>query len=185
MRPSLIVVVLIAGLVAIAAGWIYQSRSLSLATRPELDIPTDIDYFMADFKYRSIDETGNLDYQFQSPYLEHYIQNDTSKIEAPVVLVFEPDGDWRLKADIGELYHPSNTMLLSDNVVMQKMGNDPILVRSESIFFEPDLDLVSLEQSLVIESFNAIITADEAVFDLDNQVYKLKNIKAIYYDQNS
>jgi LPS export ABC transporter protein LptC len=185
MRPSIIVVVLIAGLIAIAAGWIYQSRSTSLAIRPALDIPSDIDYFMTDFTYRVIDETGNLDYQFQSRYLEHYTQDDISRIEAPVVLVYETNDDWRAEAVIGEMRHRSNTMQLSDNVVMQKMGGDPMLVRSESIIFEPDRDLFVADQGLVIESSNALIAADEAVFDLHNQVYKLKNTKAVYYDENS
>ena len=185
MKPSIIGVVLIAGLFAIAAGWIYQSLSTSLVTRPALDIPSDIDYFMTDFTYRVIDKTGNLDYQFQSRYLEHYTEDDVSRIEAPVLLVYETNDHWRVEAVIGELYHRSNTMQLSDNVVMQKMGSDPMLVRSENILFEPDRDLFVADQGLVIESPNALIAADEAVFDLHNQVYKLKNTKAVYYDENS
>jgi len=185
MRLSILVVVLIAGLIAIAAGWIYQSRSTSLATRPALDIPPDIDYFMTDFTYRVFDETGNLDYQYRSRYLEHYTLDDISRIEAPVVLVYATNDHWRIEADIGEMYHRSNTMQLSDNVVMQKMGSDPMLVRSENILFEPDRDLFVADQGLVIESPNALIAADEAVFDLHNQVYKLKNIKAVYDDENN
>ncbi len=185
MRPSIIVVVIIAGLIAIAAGWIYQSRSKSLATRPALDIPSDIDYFMTNLNYRVIDETGILDYQFQSPYLEHYTQEDISRIEAPTVLIYETINNWRVEAVIGEMYHRSNTMKLSENVIMQKMGKDPMLVRSKTILFEPDRDLVVADQGLVIESANTRITADEAVFDLNNQVYRLKNTRTVYYDENN
>ena len=135
---------------------------------------------MTDFTYRVIDETGNLDYQFQSRYLEHYTRDDISRIEAPLVLVYATNDHWRVEAAIGEMYHRSNTMRLSDNVVMQKMGDDPMLVRSENILFEPDRDLFVADQGLVIESSNALIAADEAVFDLHNQVYRLKNIKAVY-----
>ncbi len=185
MRLSIIVVVIIAGLIAIAAGWVYQSRSKSLATRPALDIPSDIDYFMTNLNYRVIDKTGVLDYQFQSPYLEHYTQDDISRIEAPIVRVYETNSDWRVEAVIGEIYHRSNTMKLSKKVMMQKMGKDPILVRSETILFDPDRDLAVADQGLVIESANTRITADEAVFDLNNQVYRLKNTRTVYYDENN
>lgn len=177
----MIVIVLIAGIIAIAVGWIYQSNSSSLATGTALEIPKNIDYFMTNFRYRSFDQSGQLDYQFESPYLEHYIKEDISRIEAPVVLAYRQSDDWRVEADIGEMYHRSNTMQLSNNVVMQKMGADPMLVRSESILFEPDRDLLVSDQGLVIESSNARIVAEQGVFDMQNQVYNLKTAKALYY----
>ena len=181
MRVSIFVIVSIAGLIAIAVGWIYQSSSSSLATGPTLEIPTDIDYFMTNFKYRSIDQTGRLDFEFKSRYLEHYTRQNISRIEAPVVLAYQLDANWRVESDIGEMYHDPNTMQLSDNVVMQRLGDDPMLVRSESILFKPEEDLMVSDRGLVIEMPNARISADEAVFDLHNRVYKLKHTKAVYY----
>ena len=178
-------IVLIAGLIAIAVGWIYQSRFTTIETRSTLEIPSNIDYFMTNFKYRSIDQAGHLDFQFQSRYLEHYIKEDISRIEAPVVLAYRQNSNWRVEADTGEMYHEANTMLLRDNVVMQKLGNDPMQVRSESFMFEPDRDLVIGDQGLVIESPNVRISADKGVFDLQNQVYKLKNTRAVYYNEKS
>jgi len=181
MKLSIIVIVLIAGLTAIATGWIYQSSSSSLTARPALEIPSDIDYFMTNFRYRSIDQNGLLDFQIESQYLEHYTKEDISRIESPVVRAYRQNDDWRVEADSGQMYHRSNTMRLSDNVVMQKMGGDLMEVRSESILFEPDRDLLVSNQGLVIEWPNARISADEGVFDIQKQVYKLKNAKAVYY----
>lgn len=184
MRFSIFIVVLAAGIIAIAVGWIYQSSSTAIATRPALEIPTDIDYFMTNFKYRSINQSGRLDFQLESPYLEHYTQKDVSRIDEPLVVAYQQNDNWRVESKIGELDHESNTMRLSDNVVMQKIGGKPMLVRSDSILFDPDQDQVVAEQGILVETPNSRISADEAVFDLNNQVYRLKRTKAVYYDKN-
>ena len=85
MRPSVLVVIFIAVVGAIAAGWIYQSKSKTTTQRPELEIPTDIDYFLAELKYRIFNQAGSLDYQLRSPYLEHFARDDISRVKQPVV----------------------------------------------------------------------------------------------------
>jgi LPS export ABC transporter protein LptC len=184
MRPSVLVVVFIAVVGAIAAGWIYQSKSKTTSLRPELEIPTDIDYFLAELNYRIFNQAGSLDYQLQSPYLEHFIRDDVSRVRQPVVEVYRTAGDWRVNASRGEIFHQQNYLILSDDVVMQKFGTRQLLVQAQSVLFKPDLNLLSSEENVIIESGNARISGNRAVFDLQNEVYSLKNTRSVFYHES-
>jgi LPS export ABC transporter protein LptC len=180
-RPLTIIMVFITVLGAIAVGWVYESRSKNNLARPELEIPTDIDFFLSQLNYRVFNSSGGLDYQLQSPYLEHFIKNDISRIEQPVIQVFREGGDWQVEALNGTIFHQQEWVQLDNNVVMEQMGAESIRVRSDSILFKPGQDLVSTKTTVIIESNGARITGDQAIFDLRNEVYSLNNTRAIYY----
>jgi LPS export ABC transporter protein LptC len=131
--------------------------------------------------YRVFNSSGGLDYQLQSPYLEHFIKNDISRIEKPVIQVFREGGDWQVEALNGTIFHQQEWVQLDNNVVMEQMGAESIRVRSDSILFKPGQDLVSTKTTVIIESNGARITGDQAIFDLRNEVYSLNNTRAIYY----
>ena len=44
--------------------------------------------------------------------------------------------------------------------------------------------LLSSEENVVIESGNATISGNEAVFDLQNEVYSLKNTRSVFYHES-
>jgi len=185
MKPLTSLIIFIAVLGAIAVGWIYESRSKDILVGLDLEIPTDIDFFLSQMNYRVFDKSGKLDYQLQSPYLEHFIKDDISRIEQPMIRVYRDSGDWQIKAMRGEILHQQEWLRLDNEVVMQKMGGDAIQFRSESMLFKPDQDQVVSEAEVIIESGRAKISGDKAVFDLRNEVYSLKNTRAIYYHAES
>ncbi len=181
MRPVTIIMIFITVLGAVAVGWVYESRSKNNLSRPELEIPTDIDFFLSQLNYRVFNSSGGLDYQLQSPYLEHFIKNDISRIEQPIIQVYRDSGDWQVEALQGTILHRQEWVQLDNNVVMEKIGAESIRVRSDSIIFKPDQDQVSSKTTVIIESNGARITGDQAIFDLRNEVYSLNNTRAIYY----
>lgn len=185
MKPLTGILILVAMLGAIAAGWIYESRSKQIAAGFELEIPTDIDFFLSQMNYRVFNKSGNLNYQLQSPYLEHYIKDDISRIEQPRVQMYRDRGNWQVHAQRGDILHQQEWLRLENNVVMQKLGTNAIQFRSESMLFKPDQDLVASESNVVIESLRSTISGDNAVFDLSNEVYSIKNTRAIYYHAGS
>ena len=185
MKPLTIVMVFVVILGAIALGWIYEASSKKISVRPDLEIPTDIDFFLSQMNYRVFNKFGNLDYELQSPYLEHFIKDDISRIKQPMIQVYRENGDWRVEAMHGNIFHQQDWLQLKDNVVMQKTGANSIRVRSESMLFKPDQDLMSSRDRVIIESDSAKISGDEAVFDLRNGVYSLNNSKAIYYHEDN
>ncbi len=185
MKPLTLIAIVIAVLAAIAVGWVYESNSKKALVRAELEIPTDIDFFLSQMDYRVFDKSGNLDYRLQSPYLEHFIRDDISRIQKPMIRVFRDTAEWRLEAGSGEILHQQEWLQFDDRVVLKKLGENAIQIRSESMLFKPHQDLLSIESSVIIESDGAKISGDNAVFDLGNEVYSLKNTKAIYYHADS
>ena len=170
---------------AIAVGWVYESNSKDKITRPELEIPTDIDFFLSQLNYRVFNKSGSLDYQLQSPYLEHFIKDDISRIEHPMIRIYLASGDWQVKASRGNIIHQQEWLELDKDVVMQKIGAELFQVQSDSIIFKPAQDLVSSKATVIINTGRAKITGDQAIFDLRNEVYSLKNTRAIYYHADS
>lgn len=153
MRFSSIVIVVAAGLIAIAVGWVYQSQTLTSVSKPELEIPVNIDYFLSQIKYRVMAKSGKLDYELRSPYLQHFKQQDISRLESPEIRIFRNQEPWQMQADSAELQHQENILEFVDNVRLQGKNTD--------------------------------IRADKAIFDLDENIYRLTNTKAIYYNENS
>ncbi len=181
MKSRALILILVLGLGAIAVGWVYESRLRPRVERAELTIPDNIDFYLANMNYRALDETGKLDYEFQSPRLEHHQRNDVSLIEIPSLQIYRETDLWSIDALQGEFEHAVNLLRLRDRVVMKKTGADPIEMRTEGIRFEPDLDLVTSEASVLMLSNRARIEAETAVFDLAGKVYRLGKARAIYY----
>ncbi len=181
MKPLTLIAIVIVVLGAVAVGWVYESSSKKALVRAELEIPTDIDFFLSQMNYRVFNKSGNLDYQMRSPYLEHVIRDDISHIQQPKIRVFREGGEWHLEAASGDILHQQEWLQLEDNVILQKLGADSIQVRSETMLFKPDQNLLVIETDVIIESGSAKINGNKAIFNLDNEVYSLKNTKAIYY----
>jgi LPS export ABC transporter protein LptC len=182
-KAPIATLIILAAIGAIVTGWIYEAKTT--ISRPDLGIPSDIDYFLVEVNYRSMNDLGYPDFEMQSPYLEHLTVDNISLIEKPTMQIYRDANDWHIESLSGKLFHEQNSIQLSQNVIMRRQGIDPLLVRSEEMLFQPDLDLVSANKEIDIESNNARIYGSEAVFDLKNKVYSLKNIRATYYRESS
>jgi lipopolysaccharide export system protein LptC len=182
-KASVIIGFAVATIAATTIGWLYEPPTTVGQTG--LEIPTDIDYFLSDFQYKSMNADGNLDFEMQSPYLEHLTVANISLIDKPTIQIYRETDDWQIESLSGRLFHEQNNLQLEENVVMQREGNNPLQVRSEVMLFQLDLDLISTSKTIQIDSNTAIINGSEAIFDLKNKVYTLKNTKAIYYRENS
>ena len=181
MKSRALIFVLVLGIIAVAAGWIYESQLRSRIETVELIVPDNIDYFLTNLNYRAVNASGNLDYEFSSRRLEHYPRNDVSMIEVPALNIYRDSNHWRVNALQGELQHAGNLLWLREQVIMQKTGGDPFEILTESIRFEPGRDLVSSEKEVLMRSKQARIEAQAAVFDLAANVYTFTATRAIYY----
>lgn len=185
MKSRALIFVIVLGAVAIAAGWIYESRWRASIETTELVIPDNIDYFLTELNYRAVDASGQLDYEFSSRRLEHHPRDDVSRIEVPSLNIYRQSDNWKVKALKGELQHQDNRLWLREQVVMQKTGADSFELLTESIRFEPEQDLVSSDTAVTMRSKQATIEADTAVFDLAGKIYRLSNTRAVYFHDDS
>ena len=185
MKLSSLFLLISAVVIAIAAGWIYQSQSKMTESRAEIEIPVDIDYYLSKVNYRVMNEEGLLDYHLKTPYLQHYRGDDISKIDTPEIDIYRKNDHWQLNAKIAEMRHKQKTLLLIDDVVMEKQGDDAMVFSAEIMRFESNLDLVTSERNVRLISKNTQIDADKAVFDLDKNIYQFTNTRAVYNNEKS
>ena len=185
MKSRLFIFVVIFGFGAIAAGWVYE-RSLRVPeARVELAIPQDIDYFMTNMNYRALNANGTLDFQFFTPRLEHYPHNDTSSLERPNIRIETDTVPWLVDSRAGEYQHASNLLHLTHDVVMQRHGDEPIRIYSDSVHFEPDRELVTSDSEITMINPHTRLVADHAEFDLARQVYRFKRARTVYKHEDS
>lgn len=177
--------ILLLGLSAIIVGWLYESRVRSVAEQAELLIPDNIDYFMTQLNYRSMTAAGTPDFAFQSPRLEHHPVTDISHIQVPSVQIFRSPDPWLVDALKGEYQHRDNVLRLIDQVVMRREGSEPIEIQAERMRFEPDIDLVTSESNIVMQNPRSRTEAEHAVFNLAERVYRLRNARTIYDNDQS
>jgi LPS export ABC transporter protein LptC len=180
MKLRLLVLVIILGIAAIVLGWVYESRLRTDDEKADLVIPNNIDYFLTNLHYRAMNTECTLDYEFNSPRLEHYPGNDVSNIELPSVQIYRESDHWLVDALDGELLHRENLLRLRNQVVIQKRGDNPFQMYTESIRFEPDLDLVTSEAKVLMRSKQAQIEAEQAIFDLAGKIYRFNKTHTVY-----
>jgi len=164
---------------------VYESRLRPEDEKTDLNIPSNIDYFLTNLHYRAMNIEGTLDYEFNSPRLEHYPGADVSNIEQPSVQIYRETDHWLVDALDGELLHGENILRLRNQVVIQKRGDNPFQMYTESIRFEPDRDLVSSEAKVLIRSKQGQIEAEQAVFDLAGQIYRFSKTHSVFYHDDS
>ena len=185
MKSRWLVFLLIFGFAASILGWVYESRVRPRVEPAPLAFPDNIDYFLTDFTYRAMNEDGAPDYAFDSPRLEHYPLNDISQIELPSLQIYRDDNRWQIDAKRGEYDHPVNTLRLTRQVVMRKLGKGPLELLTDSVRFEPDRDLVAIDSPVVMLRGANRIEADRAEFDLAEGIYRFSRARATYDDPNS
>lgn len=185
MKSRLLLLVLFLGLGAIAVGWVYESSLRPVVERARLPIPDDIDYFLTNMRYRQTNAQGELEFQFESPRLEHYPLNDVSSIEQPSMQIYDEKNPWLVDALAGEFQHGNNLLHLSRQVVMQKQGPSPLQVYGESIRFEPDREWISADSEILMVSPRGRIQARSAEFDLAARIYRFSGARATYRHEDS
>jgi LPS export ABC transporter protein LptC len=185
MKLRLLALVIMLGIGASVVGWVYESRLRTEDEKADLVIPNNIDYFLTNLHYRAMNTEGTLDYEFNSPRLEHYPGTDVSNIELPSVQIYRASDHWLIDALDGELLHSENILRLRNQVVIQKLGDNPFQMYTESIRFELDRDLVTTEAKVLMRNKQGQIEAEQAVFDLAGQIYRFSETHSVYYHDDS
>ena len=185
MNLRVIVAVVVFGIVAIALGWVYESQLKFKVPSAELVIPNNIDYYLTHIDYRVTNVEGNLDYEFSSPRLEHRPSTDISHIVSPAMQIYRVSEHWLVNSEQAQIQHRNNILMLQQNVVLQKLGDDPLHLTTETLQFEPDRDLVTMPEKVLIRSNSAQIEAEQATFNLNSKVYLLQKARTVYTNENS
>ncbi len=180
MRFRFLFIFVVALLIAIVSGWFFDRQNLPLVQNP-LQIPDNIDYYLAEVKLKTYNQQGSPQYQLNSPYLEHFVREDISMIQHPDIRYFDDRADWMISAREGKLIHQQDIFELSQSASLQRHLSDKWLkVDSEQMIFYPDQDAIKMPVALTMRSADMELKASSAMLDMKNDRHIFQGVNAIY-----
>lgn len=183
MRIKYLLLVFGAVIIALGAGLLFDRRIDQVIQNP-LQVPDNIDYYLARVNYQAFDEQGKISYQLQSPYLEHYIREDTSQLTEPQLRYYKADQQWKLDALSGRLNHPLEQLIFTEKVRMQRERNSSqLLLTTEKIIFSTQSELIEIPHALTLTTDTMKLQAANASLDIKHEQHQFQRVKAIY-EQN-
>lgn len=176
----------LAGIIgALGIGWFFDSQKV-ISKKNELQVPDNIDYYLAGVNYHAFNDQGLTRFQLRSPYLEHFIREDTSHLIQPTLNYFTDTGEWKLSAKKGSLQHKTEIFQLQQQASVRSFNTkDPFTVNSELMVFKSESELLEIPQALQIYSQDLKLNAASAVLDLKNDLHEFVRVKAIYDNRNN
>lgn len=180
MKLRFLFIFIISLVAAIVSGWFFDRQSLPIVQNP-LQIPDNIDYYLAEVKLKTYNEQGNLHYQLNTPYLEHFVREDISMIQQPDIRLFDIKADWIMSARTGKLIHQQDTFELTQNAFLERqLSQKWIKVSSEQMIFYPEQEAIKMPVALTMRSADLELNAGSAMLDMKNDRHIFQRVNATY-----
>ena len=151
-----------------------------------LQIPNNIDYYLTDTKQKSYKSDGSIDFTLNSDLLEHFKQEDKSTLVKPDVVV-NRSNTWQITAHQGNFFHPEEIITFNKNALMVKKNtNDPFFVKSDTLLFNIQQDLVISESDVKVSAKTWFLKAKNMTLDMNKEIHQFNHVTARYrHDKNT
>lgn len=181
MKPRLLLLTLLLIASALLVGWFYDEQSALTQAREELQIPDNIDYYLSQVDYRAMNEQGQLNYRLQTPYLEHYIREDSSHIQQPRFQILGQPAQWDIRAEQAILQHREERFELKHRVELRRQsGSEPLQLDTALMILLARDKIVDIPQALTLKTPTLDLQADSALMHMENELYQFTGVKATY-----
>lgn len=185
MKPAYLFVFFVLLAAAISAGWFFDRQSIPLL-KNTLEIPDNIDYYLAGIKLKSYNQQGTPSYQMNAPYLEHFVREDISLIQQPDFRYFADKADWLISARQGRLLHQTKIYELEQQVAIKRnLANQSLRLSTEQMTFNPESKIVEIPVALRLIDNKLDLHAQSAVLDMHKQQYIFQRVNAIYHTEQN
>ena len=127
-------------LLAVVSGWVFESieQNPILTTKKLRHNP---DYFLKDFTATTMDETGKPAYQVKAHYLEHYPDDDSMKLQQPIISFYENNiKAWTAQANEAVILKNNEKIHLKGKVVLTQIVSTKkaaMIFTAEQLTIEP------------------------------------------------
>jgi len=149
-------------------------------------IPTDLgkpDAFMEEIVATIIDKQGNLSLKIVSPKMVHYLENDTTEITKPLLILYRNRNSrqkttkpWYLSADHAKASQGISQIHLWENVIIHHPGdeqNEKTTLLAPTLTVYPEKQLAETPDPVIINQPNTKIHAVGMNANLDSGAVKL------------
>ena len=179
MKSSYLLIIVVIVTAALSLGWFFDEKKPISLVSP-LQVPDNIDYYLSNINYKSMNLQGSLHYHLQSPLLQHYIQEDASKIQQPVIQFNGDKSTWFIQSESALLKHENDQFELRQQVELKRNSQQPMLVKTDLMYLKPRQNLVQIPMHMTVTTTNVNLQAASAELDMNQNTYKFKRVKAIY-----
>ena len=171
-------------LLAAGTGWLIDLQR-AVKPRQALQAPDNIDYYMKQVDYRAFDENGLLSYHLRSPYLEHFIREDSSHLQTPDLDYFADSERWHARSESAILVHPDETLTFNDEVNLRRIeGAGPVQLRSQIMILRSREEQMEIPVDMTMQQPGLTLQAAAAILDMKQKRHRFTRVKAVYQDTN-
>ncbi len=183
MKSNYILAIILFISIALVLGWFYDKK-IPESSKNSLQVPDNIDYYLSNLKYRSMNPQGSTHYLLNSPYLEHYIQQDISHLKQPKMQFFGDKSDWSIQAEIGRLNHQEENFELEQQVKLTKSSQQSMLLTTHLMILKAQQNLIEIPQHMNVSGDNVELQAASAILNIDQNKFQFKRVKATYQPES-
>jgi lipopolysaccharide export system protein LptC len=173
-------------LLAILSGWLVWHFVMNMDFEESAN-PNNPDSFVKNIQVVVMNENGLPDYQFNSPHMLHYSENDRTTFDTPHVLMYENNqSPWMIDARQGEALHGSEQIKLWGNIsmVQSKSKNNTLTrIHTEEAWIYPKTKIITTDKTISAVEPTASVEGVGMKLDLLNQTLDLFSEVKGYYVQ--
>ena len=180
MKLRLLVLTILGVGLGLIYGWFIDSRRAPTVADP-LQVPDNIDYYLAGVDYRALNAAGKTRYRLRTPYLEHFIREDVSQLTTPELHLHADAAQWLLNSNEGRLVHASETFEMSIDARLRRVdAENPLILSSENLIFDASKEQLVAPGPLRILTNDLQMNAASGFFDLRNKLHQFNRVKSTY-----
>lgn len=178
-RFRLIVLLVVAGALALASFWLVNVVQRSTQPAASAEKPNEPDYFVENFRLVRIAPDGHPKTVMAGKELVHRPLNDQSDVTQPQALVFNPEqAPLTLQSRNAQIDHPNNRVLLRGGVDMLRSADargEGWRMQSETLWLLPDDDQLKTDDEVQIVSGKSVLHGRGMLLDNARGQFQLQN----------
>lgn len=164
--------VLAVGATAVLSWWLLSTEQKKQSTQVQHD--HFIDMFINNLTLTNTDKSGSISYTLKADRLEHYNDEEHSRIFNPVIRLPQNENSWLINARFGAIDNKQNFIKLHDNVTMKKIASDEIfIISSQTMTINAESKIIKSDQSVKINNGAFELESDGMYFDGQEKQLKL------------
>lgn len=141
--------------------------------------------YMNDFEITAMNEDGTPGYILSGKYLQKVNESDDIEIEQPVFLMRQQENHWKVSADSAIVNDKKETILLTDNIIMQQQNIEPaVVIRTENLLINTKTQVARTKAHVDINNGISKIESDGMIYDNISSDLELSSNVNGYYVPN-
>ena len=159
-----------------------------LSDETDIQLETSKPYaeiYMNDFEITAMNEDGTPGYVLSGKYLQKVNESDDIEIDNPVFLMRQQENHWKVSADSAIVNDKKETILLTDNIIMQQQNIEPaVVIRTENLLINTKTQVARTEAHVDINNGISKIESDGMIYNNISSDLELSSNVNGYYVPN-